>query len=313
MLADRSILATLILALAGCSRGSSDGRPAPGRGALSGTPCGDLECAQYPSAREAFLDVLAAGSAPAPPLVLAVGEAHAPFGATAPSAAKRFTDDMLPALGGRASDLLLELMMPPAGCTDAVAEARRATAPITSQHSEEAPNEYVAMGDRARPLGIVPDMLRPTCADMAAIEHAGDDLVDVSLSTIARLAGAQGARLADRDDAADADRGKMVVLYGGALHNDLAPPEEAARWSYAPALDAHVHGRLLALDLVVPEFIGGGPGGPGATWTSLPWWPAYDALRKDPARYKPDLVTVFRTGRQSFVLVFPEKNRRPPP
>jgi len=155
-------------------------------------------------------------------------------------------------------------------------------------------DEYVVLGEHARALGIVPDMLRPTCADMDAIEHAGADVIDLSLTTIARLSGAQAARLADRDALSDADRGKIVLLYGGALHNDLSPLPESARWSYAPALDAHVGGRFAAIDLVVPEFIG-----LDATWARLPWWPYYDKGRLGRK------ATLFRTGPQSFVLVFP--------
>jgi hypothetical protein len=289
--------------------------------ALHGTACGvevaeasaGVECAQYGSAVEAFEDALAAGGASGTgetPLVLGMGEVHAPAGAAVASAAKRFTTELLPALDGRASDLLLELMMPPRGCADAVAEARRDQAPVTEQHAASDQDEYVAMGDRARALGIVPDMLRPTCADMDAIKHAGDDLVDVSLSTIARLARDQGGRMIDRDALSDADRGKMVVLYGGSLHNDLDPPAEAARWSYAPALAAQAErqrGRLVAVDLVVPEFIG-----QAAVWQNLPWWPAYEALASSRARARLlAKVTLFRTGPASFVLLFPSS--APPP
>jgi hypothetical protein len=251
---------------------------------------------QYDSPRAAFLDALARAGAP---LILGVGEAHAPKGASVPSAARRFTGDLLPGLAGRASDLLLELMMPPDGCADAVAEVRRDQEPVTSRHAETAANEYVVLGEHARALGIVPDMLRPTCADMDAIENAGGEVIDVSLTTIARLSAAQAARLADRDALSDADSGKIVVLYGGALHNDLSPPPEAARWSYAPALDARVHGRFAAIDLVVPEFIG-----LDETWARLPWWPYYDKARLGRK------ATLFRTGPQSFVLVFPAA---PPP
>jgi hypothetical protein len=256
-----------------------------------GVPCGALDCMQYDSPLDAFLQALAAAG---DPLVLGVGEAHAPKGATAASAARRFTGELLPALAGRASDLLLELMMPPGGCVDAVAEVRREQEPVTSRHAEADADEYVALGERARALGIVPDMLRPTCADMDAIQHAGADVIDLSLTTIARLSGAQAARLADRDARSDADRGKIVLLYGGALHNDLSPPPESARWSYAPALDAHVGGRFAAIDLVVPEFIG-----LDEAWARLPWWPHYDKGRLGRK------ATLFRTGPQSFVLVFP--------
>jgi hypothetical protein len=259
-----------------------------------------IECAQYGSVNEAFEDALAVAGAP---LVLGVGEVHAPAGAAVSSAARRFADGLLPLLAGRASDLLLELMMPPKGCADAVAEVRHDQEPVTTQHAATDQDEYVAMGDRARALGIVPDMLRPTCADMDAIKHAGDDLIDVSLSTVARLARDQATRLIERDALTDADRGKMVVLYGGTLHNDLAPPPAAARWSYAPALAAAAPGRFVALDLIVPEFVG-----QNEVWQALPWWRHYDKSRLG---RKATLFRLSRAVPASFVLLFPVE--APPP
>ena len=262
-----------------------------------GVPCGDLECRQFDSAREAFVAGLAlAGD----PLVLGIGEVHAPKGARVPSAAKRFAADLLPLLAGRASDLLVELMMPPSGCADAVVAVKHGQEPATSRQAETDQDEYVAMGGRARELGLVPDMLRPTCADLDAIQQAGDDLLDVSLTTIARLSGAQALRLVERDARSDADRGKLVVIYGGALHNDLSPPPGSAGWSYAPELDARLAGRYAAFDLVVPEFLG-----PGENPTALPWWPRYDRARLG------QKATLFHTGPQSFAIVFPVS--APPP
>ena len=84
------------------------------------------------------------------------------------------------------------------------------------------------------------------------------------------------------------------MIYGGMLHNDLSPSPAAAKWSYAPDLDAYVHGGLVAIDLVVPEFIGDDD-----TWRSLSWRPKYDKARLGAK------TTLFRTGERSFVLVFP--------
>jgi hypothetical protein len=282
---------------------------APAAPPLHGTPCGDgtspaspesgrnLEaCAQYASAREALDDVLALQ-----PRALGVGEAHAPKGATAPSAAKHFTDELLPPLAGRTSDLLVELMMPPRGCLDAAAEVKRAQQPITQRQAETDQNEYLVMGERARALGVVPDMLRPSCADMDMVRDAGDDVVGASLSLIARLSGAQAGKLLDRDERSDADLGKMVVVYGGLLHNDLTPPPERAGWSYAVGLDAKLHGRFVALDLVVPEYITD-----DESWRSLPWHKDYDRAKLGAK------VTLLRTDPRSFVLLFPEtKTARP--
>ena len=58
---------------------------------------------QFDTPREAFLTAIAGDAR-----VVAIGEAHAPKGATATSAAKRFSDELLPLLAGRASDFLVE-------------------------------------------------------------------------------------------------------------------------------------------------------------------------------------------------------------
>ncbi|HTQ43301.1 MAG TPA: hypothetical protein VMI75_11135 [Polyangiaceae bacterium] len=288
----------LLVALAACDRRAPPPAPPPATSVapvastsapLAGVPCGALDCRQFESPLEAF-----AAATGADPLVIALGEAHAPKGATAASAAKRFTQDLLPTLAGRASDLLVELMMPPTGCADAAAEVRKKQEPVTSQHAAADQSEYVQMGDRARALGIVPDLLRPSCADMDAVRDAGDDAIEASLDLIARLSGTQAARLVTRDARSDGDRGKAVIVYGGMLHNDLSPPPERARWSYATKLDDVVSGRLVSIDLVVPEFVTG-----DATWTELPWVAQYDRARLG------GKTTLYRTGDRSFVLVFP--------
>ncbi len=232
--------------------------------------------------------------------VVAIGEAHAPRGSTAQSAAKRFTESLLPLLAGRASDLLVELMMPPEGCAGATAEVRQKQAPATTQQAPTNQNEYVMMGERARALGIVPDMLRPSCADMDRVRDAGDGAIEASLDMIAHLSTAQAERLLDRDARSDADRAKAVVVYGGMLHNDLDPPPDQRKWSYAVALDAKTGGKLVAIDLVVPEFISD-----DATWRVLPWVSRYDRARLG------GKTTLFHVGERSFVLVFPaERNPR---
>jgi hypothetical protein len=284
-------IVAFVSTFAACRRGSSV-PPAPVV-PDGGTPCGDLGCMQFDSPQEALGYVLAGDVR-----VIAVGEAHAPSGATAPSAARRFTEEILPLLAGRASDLLVELMKPPEGCVQATAEVRQKQAPATSQQAPTNQNEYVAMGERARSLGIVPDMLRPTCADMDRVRDAGDEAIEASLAMIARLSTVQAARMLDRDARSDADRDKAVVLYGGMLHNDLEPAPEQRAWSYAPALDARTGGKLVAVDLVVPEFIG-----EDATWKALPWVASYERARPQLGKR----TTVYRAGERSYVVVFPAK------
>lgn len=275
----------------GASAGAGVPSDRPAATAVPGAiPCGELGCLQFVTPREAFRVAITRDAR-----VIAIGEAHAPKGATATSAAKRFTDELLPLLRGRASDLLVELMMPPTGCADAAADVREKQAPATSQQAPANQNEYVAMGERAKTMGIVPDMLRPSCADLDGVRDAGSGAIEASLAMIARLTTEQAGKLVDRDARVVADREKVVVVYGGMLHNDLDPPPERAAWSYAPALDAKTGGKVVTVDLVVPEFIVD-----DATWRAFPWFSHYDRARLGAK------TTLFRLSEKSFVLVFPE-------
>ncbi|MDP9037200.1 MAG: hypothetical protein M3O50_20575 [Myxococcota bacterium] len=304
-----SLTVALVLLFGGCDRPSassslersassfSEGGLAPGR--AQGDPCGAWECRQYDTPADAFR--VAIGRAP---LVIGIGEAHAPRSARVPSAAKRFTEELLPVLRGRASDLLVELMQPPAGCEDASANVRARQTLITSQQAVDSQSDYVLLGARARSDGIIPDLLRPSCADLEAVQRAGDEAIAVSLETIARLSIVQAERLVDRARRSASDQGKAVVLYGGALHNDLTPAPERARWSYGPSLDGYVGGRFVAVDLIVPEFIGD-----DEAWRSLVWWAWWSSQDRAPLGAR---ATLLHVGERSHVLIFPRTKAAAP-
>jgi hypothetical protein len=256
--------------------------PATVDAATSTTKVDGVEVTKLERAEDAFEAVLKED-----PAVLAIGEAHAPRGATVASSTKRFTDTLLPLLAGRASDLLVELMMPPKGCVKQAETMRSVQKPVVTQQAETNQNEYVTLGEAARKLGIVPDLLRPSCDDLAAINDAGEDAIERSLQTIARLTTAQGAKMIER-------RGrKMVVTYGGAIHNQMNPPPERATWSYGPALSHAVDGKYVQLDLYVPEFITGED-----SWRKQAWYAAWE---QNKASHK---VLLMKLEPKSYVLVF---------
>ena len=254
--------------------------------------CVALGCRLFDTPADAFRAILETK-----PLVIAIGEAHAQKGTEAiPSSAKRFTGELLPLLEGRASDLILELMAPPAGCkktTEVVATKQKV---VTEKQTESAQSEYVIMGNEAKKRGLVPDLLRPTCADLDAIDKAGDDTIGTSLTTIARLTKTKVAQLLDRNAKASPDR--LVATYGGAMHNDLAPPPERALWSFGPELSARVKGRYVEIDLFVPEFIL-----ETESWKKLEWYPHFDRTKH------PDKTTLFNPHPGSYVLIFPRTRR----
>lgn len=268
--------------------------PAPSASAAlapdGATSCGELGCLQFDTPEAAFRHVIASR-----PRVLAIGEAHAQKGKEGvASSAKRFTDTLLPFLQGKASDLVLELMMPNDKCKQKTEKAREKQKPVTSQQQEGNQSEYVKMGERARALGIVPDLLRPSCDDLAAIDKAGDDAIPAFLSTIARLTQAQVEKLLERNARTPADADKLVVTYGGVLHNDLAPSKDHTAWSFGPQLSARAGGRYVEVDLFVPEYIED-----SETWRKLPWYSHYDRDKMG------EKTTLFQTGTGSYAIIFP--------
>lgn len=258
----------------------------------SGRPCGALDCRLYDTPEDALAAVLADR-----PLVLGIGEAHAQKGMEGvDSAAKRFTESLLPAMKDRASDLVVELMLPPSGCKPAEQKVRTQQREVTKHQAESNQSEYVTMGDAARKLGVVPDALRPTCEDLERTAKAGDEAIATMLENIARLAGTKAKELLARNQKLGADR--MVVLYGGALHNDATPKPGREAWSFGPELSKATGGRYVELDVFVPESIQDTD-----AWKAMDWHAHYDRAAHAGA------TALFKTGPSSWAMIFPKTVR----
>jgi hypothetical protein len=263
--------------------------PAPSATASSEPPsCGALACRLYEAPGDAFRAVLEQK-----PLVLAVGEAHAQKatpGVT--SSAKRFTTDMLPALAGKASDLILELMAPPSGCEQEKKAATKEIGKVTAPQAETNQNEYVAMGDAAKTLGIEPHLIHPTCDDIKAITAPGTDPTDASLRLIARLLRETTKKALSRNERGGVE--KIVVVYGGAMHNDVSPSEATQDYGYGPDLVAFTKGRYVELDLFVPELVQD-----HGLWPKFVWYSHFDKAAH------PDKTTMFAPLPSSFTILLP--------
>jgi hypothetical protein len=265
---------------------------APTAAPAGGRPCGALDCRLFDRPEDALAVVLESK-----PLVLGVGEAHAQKGMEGiDSAAKRFTERFLPVLRERASDLVVELMLPPKGCKPAEQQVREKQHEVTKQQAATNQSEYVTMGDAARKLGVIPDALRPSCEDLDAAAKAGDGAVPKMLETIARLAGNKAKELVARNQKLGAE--KTVVLYGGALHNKVEPKAERAAWSFGPELMKATGGRYVELDVFVPESIQDTD-----AWKGFAWYQHYDRAAHAGA------TVLFKTGPASWALIFPKTAR----
>ncbi len=208
------------------------------------------------------------------PRVLGIGEAHARAGTEVRSATRRFTEELLPSVADRTHSLVLELMAPNAKCGKETTAVREQQKQVTDEHASTNQNEFVTLGERSRALGVVPYLLRPSCSELDAITRAGADGVVLMLEAIARLTTIQVESLLASQPKDSARR--MVIAYGGALHNDVEPRAGREMWSYGPALAKYLEekkaGSYTELDLIVPELILDEP-----VWRAQPWYGHYRA------------------------------------
>jgi len=91
---------------------------------------------------------------------------------------------------------------------------------------------------------------------------------------------------------------RAVVVYGGALHNDLAPAEGMSAYTFGESLSKTVGGKYLEIDLYVPEYVE-----KQKTLKAEPWYRAYAKLAR-----RGQAVLIERSL-ASYVIVFPSAPR----
>ena len=154
-------------------------------------------------------------------------------------------------------------------------------------------NEFIALGTAAKHLGIQPHALRPSCKEYDKILQAGPNDVEQMLEMITRLSGDDLTKLAKRNEKGSKPE-KLVIAYGGAMHNDLYPRKGLEQWSFGKRVSEATGQRYAALDLIVPEFVKD-----TKAWRSLPWYPYFHR-----GQY-PGKTRLYHPGPGSWVLVFP--------
>jgi hypothetical protein len=259
----------------------------------------------YPSVDEALQQVLAKR-----PQIIGFGEVHQRIGhARVQPAIQRFTEQLFGRLAPLASDLIVETWITQGNCgkheAKVVEQVER-----TTERPASTENHVVTLLRQAKQAGVQPHILTVGCAEYGAL--LGGDEVDfeklLALVTdhlrakveevIARRQDharqVPGAALAKADRAASARAAKrdLLVVYGGALHNDLFPPEGLERYSYALLLDAPLRERYLELDLYVPEYIEA-----DEALKNERWYPVF--VRHASARQ----VVLIERGLRSYLLI----------
>jgi hypothetical protein len=241
-----------------------------------------------PDARAAFARVL-----DRKPAVLAVGEYHqVQGGPKVKSAVKRFTAELLPALKGRAGAFILETWITTGSCGEIEKQAVAQVAK-TTQRPETTEDELTVLLDRSFKLGLLNHILTLSCDEYRSM--LGDDGQldgEKSLTLVRRKIEDKALEVREKGEAGTPD--KALVLYGGALHNDLHPAPGFEGVTFGPALKAATDGGYVELDLLVPEYVES-----DEDLMKQPW---FDAAMKLAASGKAVLVSI---DGDSNVIVFP--------
>lgn len=254
------------------------------------------EAHNYNSVTDALRAILeqAAHDAGKAPRVVAFGEYHQTKGKThIRSAIKRFSEELWSTVAPGASDLVLETFIPEGNCGK---EEKKVVADVdkTIKRPETTENELVTLIKQAKAQGIQPHILQVSCKDYDSVldEKKQVDFVKM-LKLVNDLLEQRITEVRNRRLKAGVD--KTVMVYGGAIHNDLYPQKELAPYTFGQSLTKTFPGEYLEIDLYVPEFVES-----DAAQRSQPWFPLYKKAQK------PGQVVVIRRGPASFVLLFPK-------
>jgi hypothetical protein len=250
--------------------------------------------AEVPQGHREFVDTKDAIGAilgeNAQPRIYAVGEYHQTRASiSATSSLARFTSEIVGLLEPHARHLVVETWVDPScwtrpdgGNTDQQVAARTSRPSTTSM-------EVMRLVKRSQTMHMVAHTLPMTCLEYDSVVDASGHINFLLLLELVTMKLAETTRALVGQD-------RAVIVYGGALHNDLYPRWRLDELSYAKQLSAELGGGVLEIDLVVPEVVA-----PIAMIRSEPWFPLL-------GRASPGRVLVWKRGPASYVVILPAQS-----
>ena len=222
-----------------------------------------------------------------PPRVFAIGEYHqSRHTAAQTSSLTRFTREIVPELESEAHHLVVETWVADACRANAQAFAAMIDRPNTTQM------ELLDLRRTSLRVHLEPHDLPMTCLEQDTLmdPRKGIDVL-LLLEVITQKLHDTAAEMAAADPA------HAVIVYGGALHNDLYPRWPLETLSYAAPLARELGpGSVLEIDLVVPEIVA-----PLRMVRDEPWFPLI-------ARASPQRTIVWKRGPGSYVIILPAES-----
>jgi hypothetical protein len=233
------------------------------------------------------------------PRVLGFGEYHQTVGrAGVRSALSRFTAELFAVVAPRTSDVVLETWVLEGKC-GAEREAKvNEELRATTERPAGTEDELGALVTATQQSGATPHVMTLRCTDYATLTPGGGDVVyEALLDLVTReLTRVTTSILEHRDGAPPRD---LVLVYGGAMHNDRFPYESVAQWSYAAAVDAQAKDGYVEVDLYVPEYVRGNKLLAGEGW--------YGILDRAST---PETTVLIQRGERSWIVLLPSSGAR---
>lgn len=219
------------------------------------------------------------------PLVYAIGEYHQTRNAIAStSPLARFTREIVGLLEPRADHLVVEAWLD-ASCWGTTREQVVAA----TRRGESTQMEVLRLMQRGQRLHLQTHTLPMTCIEYdAVIDASGHVDFLLLLELVTDKLAETTRRLLAKD--------RAVIVYGGALHNDLYPRWPLDSLSYAKPLAHELGGGVLEIDLVVPEVVAA-----MEMIRSEPWFPLL-------GRASPSRALIWRRGPASYVVILPAQS-----
>jgi hypothetical protein len=233
------------------------------------------------------------------PKIIGFGEFHKlESSAAVQSALRRFADDIIDVVGPQSGHLVLETWSVDPRC-GAQGEAVTKKVEATIQRPKENENEMQTLMRKAQEHDIRGYVLQFSCEEYAALLGKGKakGALDTEklLETVSKKLGEQGlaaSRAATEDE--------LVLLYGGATHNDLFPYPGLEAWSYAQELVKESGKSFVEVDLYVPELVVG-----DKLLSQEAWYPLLKEARSDQ-------VILIRRDPTSYILLMRKDYAQPP-
>lgn len=235
----------------------------------------------FPTAAEALKVVLASN-----PRILGVGELHSTTsGPAVRTTLSRFTTDVFPVLAPYTTDLILETWRIDGRCGE-IAETVATQVEVQTERAPAVKSDLLVLVEAAVAADVRPHDLALTCAEHAGLLDAAGEVQFGPLLSLLTVKLQEFALLAvTMPDA-------TMILYGGAVHNDLYPSADTAKYAYGPAVGKAAGANYVELDLYQPELVKG--------VMLEPEWAGLLPLAG------PDKVVLYQRGARSWVMLLPK-------